>query len=152
MPSRDSATPIVMDTNVLVAGACRHAGSMAYRLLLGVLREEIPLILTPSIALEYQDVLLRPRVLDLTGLTHAQSVDLVTDLIALSRRVQRALQWRPNLRDEADNKFVEAAIHAGAVIVTYNVADFREPDMAEHGWTAMTPEEFLARYSVEETE
>jgi hypothetical protein len=26
---------------------------------------------------------------------------------------------------EGDNKFVEAAIHAAAVIVTYNVSDYR---------------------------
>ena len=58
--------PIVMNTNVLVAGACRRAGSMACRFLLGVLGEQVPLVLTPSIALEYQDVLQRPRGLALT--------------------------------------------------------------------------------------
>jgi len=50
------------------------------------------------------------------------------------------------LRDEGDNKFVEAAIHAVGVIVTYNVRDFRSGDLALHGWTVMTPQEFLARY------
>ncbi len=143
--------PIVMNTNVLVAGACRRAGSMACRLLLGVLRERVPLVLTPSIALEYQDVLQRPRVLALTGLTYEQSVELVTDLIALSRKLHRALQWRPNLRHESDNKFVEAAIHGGAIIVTYNVAHYRDADLAPHGWMAMTPHEFLTRYFIEET-
>ncbi|MDA1014730.1 MAG: hypothetical protein O3A00_09805 [Planctomycetota bacterium] len=55
--------------------------------------------------------------------------------------------WRPNLEDEGDNKFVEAAIHTAAVIATYNVRDFRSPDFTPHGWTVMTPQEFLARYS-----
>jgi predicted nucleic acid-binding protein len=142
--------PIVLDTNVLVAGACRHAGSLAYRILLGVLREQVPLILTPSIALEYQDVLQRAGVLALTGLTHAQAVDLVTDLIALSRKVHVAFEWRPNLRDESDNKFVDAAVHAAATIVTYNIADYRDADLMRHGWEAMTPQEFLTRYPVEE--
>ncbi len=138
--------PVVMDTNVLVAGACRHEASRAYQVLLGVLEGKIPLILTLGIALEYQDVLQRPRVLALTGLTHAQSVDLVDDLIHLSREVQLAFQWRPNLRDETDNKFVDAAIHAGAMIVTYNVADYRGGDLPRHGWIAMTPNEFTTRY------
>ena len=53
---------------------------------------------------------------------------------------------RPNLRNEADNKYVEAAIHAAAVIVTYNVSDFRPSELQPHGWTVMTPREFLARY------
>jgi predicted nucleic acid-binding protein len=64
----------------------------------------------------------------------------------LSRKVQLRFSWRPNLRDERDNKFVEAAIHASATIVTYNVNDFRSPDLAPHGWTVMRPREFLARY------
>ena len=43
---------------------------------------------------------------------------------------------------------MEAAIHATAVIVTYNVRDFRSPGLAPHDWTVMTPQEFLARYGI----
>ena len=82
----------------------------------------------------------------MTGLNRRQSEALVTDLISLSRKVQLRFSWRPNLRDEGDNKFVEAAIHATAVIVTYNVSDFRLPALGQHGWTVMTPQEFLAHY------
>ena len=138
--------PIVMDTNVLVAGACRRESSLAHQLLLGVLEETFPLILTASIALEYLDVLERPAVRALTGLSHQESEELVTDLISLSRKVQLRFSWRPKLRDEADNKFVEAAIHSAAVIVTYNVSDYRSAELGQHGWTVMTPQEFLAHY------
>ncbi len=138
--------PIVMDTNVLVAGACRRHSSLAYQLLMGVLEETFPIILTEPIVLEYLDVLARPSVRALTGLNRRQSEALVTDLISLSRKVQLRFSWRPNLRDEGDNKFVEAAIHATAVIVTYNVSDFRSPELGQHGWTVMTPQEFLAHY------
>ncbi len=137
--------PIVMDTNVLVAGACRNESSSGYRVLLGILQKEIPLMLTPSIALEYLDVLQRPRVLALTTLSHSQSADLVADLIALSRQVQLHFSWRPNLRDESDNKFLEAAIH-GAAIVTYNVRHFRLTDAPRLGWRLMRPREFVVRY------
>jgi predicted nucleic acid-binding protein len=135
-----------MDTNALVAGACRHESSLAYQLLLGVLEERFPIIVTEPIVLEYLDVLARPAVRRLTGLSRRQSEELITDLISLSRRVQLRFSWRPNLRDEGDNKFVEAAIHAAAVIVTYNVGDFRAADLGQHGWTVMTPQQFLARY------
>ena len=138
--------PIVIDTNVLVAGACRHESSLAYRLLLGVLKGSFPIILTEPIVMEYLDVLARPTVQVLTGLNRSQSEELVSDLIALSRKVQLRFSWRPNLWDESDNKFVEAAIHAAAVIVTYNVSDFRSPELDQHGWTIMTPQEFLACY------
>ncbi len=138
--------PIVMDTNVLVAGACQHESSLAYELLLGVLEERFPVILTEPIVLEYLDVLARPAIRSLTGLDRRQSEELVTDLISLSRKVQLRFSWRPNLRDEGDNKFVEAAVHAAAVIVTYNVRDFRSAELGQHGWTVMTPQQFLARY------
>jgi predicted nucleic acid-binding protein len=137
-----------MDTNVLVAGACRHESSLAYRFLLGILEERFPLIVTTPIVLEYLDVLNRPAVRELTALTGRQSEDLVTDLISLSRKVQVRFSWRPNLRDDGDNKFVDAAVHAAAIIVTYNISDYRGADLEQHGWTSMTPREFLARYEL----
>lgn len=138
--------PIVLDTNVLVAAACRHEGSLAYRILMGVLGREIPLMLTASIALEYHEVLQRPAILELTGLDHEQSADLVTLLVALSHEVQIHISWRPNLVDESDNKFVEATIHTGATIVTYNTRDFASPDLPPHGWNCMTPQAFIESY------
>lgn len=140
------APPIVMDTNVLIAGACRNEGSYAYQVLLAILHRRVPLMMTESIALQYLDVLQRPKVLTLTGLTHKQSVELVTDLIALSQEVQVNFAWRPNLADESDNKFVEAAIHAGATIVTYNRRDFVLGDLRPFGWSVMSPQEFATRY------
>jgi predicted nucleic acid-binding protein len=138
--------PVVLDSNVLVAGACRHAGSYAYEVLLGVLHRRVPLMLTEAIALEYLDVLQRPRVLAVTGLSLEQSALLITDLIALSHEVQINFAWRPNLLDESDNKFVEAAIHAGATIVTYNERDFLLADLARFGYSVMSPQEFATRY------
>jgi predicted nucleic acid-binding protein len=135
-----------MDTNVLAAGACRHEESLAYRVLIGVLRREIPLMLTVPIALEYHEVMQRPAIMALTGLDHQQSADLVTILVSVSREVQIHFSWRPNLADESDNKFVEAAIHTGAAIVTYNKRDFTAADIPQWGWTAMTPAEFVGRY------
>lgn len=119
---------------------------MAYRVLMGVLEGEVPLMLTPAIALEYLDVLQRPRILPLTGLNHSESADLVTDLIANSRRLQKRFSWRPNLLDEGDNKFVEAAIQAGAIAVTYNTRHYRSTDLPPYGWVVMTPREFVTRY------
>jgi predicted nucleic acid-binding protein len=138
--------PIVLDTNVVVAGACRHEGSQAYQVLLAVLHRRVPLMMTEVIALEYLDVLQRARILEVTGLNHKQSADLVNDLIGLSHEVQINFAWRPNLADETDNKFVEAAIHASATIVTYNQRDFATGDLQLYGWSVTTPHEFVTRY------
>jgi predicted nucleic acid-binding protein len=135
-----------MDTNVLVAGACRREGSPVYQVLLAILHRRVPLMMTQPIALEYLDVLQRPKVLAITGLTHKQSADLVTDLIQLSYEVQINFAWRPNLIDETDNKFVEAAIHAAATIITYNRRDFIAGDLQLFGWSIMSPQQFATRY------
>lgn len=60
--------------------------------------------------------------------------------------VQINFAWRPNLLDESDNKFVEAAIHAGATIVTYNERDFVTGDLARFGYGVMSPRDFATRY------
>jgi predicted nucleic acid-binding protein len=116
---------------------------------MGILKQEIPLVLSAPIVLEYLDVLQRSNVLRLTGLNHEQSADLVTDLIALSQEVQIHFAWRPNLVDAGDNKFVEAAIYAGATIITYNQRDFAAADLPPYGWSWATPQEFLSRYGLE---
>ncbi len=138
--------PVVLDTNVLVAGACRHVGSAAYEILLAILQRRVPLMLSGPIALEYLEVLQRPRVLALTGLTHKQSADVVTLLMGRSHEVQVNFAWRPNLADESDNKFVELAIHTGATIVTYNERDFLRGDLPQFGWAVMNPREFITNY------
>lgn len=116
---------------------------------MGILAKQIPLIVTEPILAEYTDVLGRKAVRKLTGLTPEQNADLVLELISLSYQTQLQFSWRPNLLDEADNKFVEAAIAAAAIIVTYNVRDFANRDLAKHGWHVMTPLEFTTLYEIE---
>ena len=140
---------IVLDTNVLVAGACRHEDSAAYRVLMAVLERRVPIMLTEGIVAEYEDVLARSSVRRLTGLSPKQSADLVLELISQSHQTQLRFSWRPNLVDEADNKFIEAAIVASGIIVTYNVRDFAKPDLAKHGWEVMTPVELTSLFELE---
>ena len=117
---------------------------------MSVLVGRIPLMLTEGIIAEYEDVLCRPTIRKLTGLTPKQGRELVLDLIALSQQTQSRFSWRPNLIDEADNKFIEAAIAGTAIIVTYNLRDFAERDLPQYGWGVMTPLEFSNRYDLEQ--
>lgn len=115
---------------------------------MAVLNRRIPLMLTEGIIAEYEDVLMRSSVRKLTGLTAKQSSDLILELISLSHQTQLHFSWRPNLLDEADNKFIEAAVAATAIIITYNLRDFARPDLVKHGWDAMTPIEFTKLYNL----
>ena len=144
-----NSPPCVLDTNVLVAGACRHRHSAAYQLLMAVLESRVPIMLTEGIVSECEEVLLRPAVRELTGLSRKQSVELVLELVSLSYPVQLRFSWRPNLTDESDNTFIEAAIAASAIIVTYNVRDFAKPYLQKYGWEVMSPIEFLSLFESE---
>ncbi len=116
---------------------------------MAVLDGQIMIMLTESIVAEYADVLGRLPVRRLTGLTARQNADLILDLISLSHQTQLHFSWRPNLLDEAGNKFIEAAIAATAIIITYNVRNFSQPDLVKHGWNVMTPLEFTTLYELE---
>lgn len=116
---------------------------------MGVLRGHIPIMLTEGILAEYEDVLLRPMVRQLTGLSLKQSSELILELISFSQQTQLRFSWRPNLMDEADNKFVEAAIAASAIIVTYNTRDYAKPDLKKYGWEVMTPIDFATLFELE---
>ena len=51
---------------------------------------------------------------------------------------------RPNLNDENDNMVFECAANYNAdYIVTYNVRDFRQADLAPYKFEIITPQEFL---------
>ena len=67
--------PIVLDTNVVVAGVCRRESTLAYSVLPTVLQRRVPLILTEPIIAEYEVVLSRPGVRTLTRLTPKQNRD-----------------------------------------------------------------------------
>lgn len=116
---------------------------------MSVLQGQIPIMLTEGIVAEYEDVLSRPSVCQLTGLSLKQSSELVLELISLSLQTQLCFSWRPNLMDEADNKFIEAAIAASAIIVTHNVRDFARPDLKKYGWEVMTPMELVTLFESE---
>ena len=106
-------------------------------------------MLTEGIIAEYTDVLGRASIRKLTGLTQKQTNDLVLELISLSYQTQLRFSWRPNLVDETDNKFIEAAIAGTAIIITYNVRDFTHGDLTKFGWEVMTPVEFCTCYDLE---
>jgi len=115
---------IVIDTSVVVTALrSRHgAGNAVMRLI--ATRKLVPLA-TPPLFLEYEDVLNRPEQRLAHGLTAAQIDTFLAELAALIEPVDIHFQWRPQLRDPADEMVLEAAINGRAdAIATHNVADF----------------------------
>jgi putative PIN family toxin of toxin-antitoxin system len=87
-------------------------------------RELVPLA-TPPLFLEYEGVLNRPEQRLAHGLSAIEIDKFLSHLAALIEPVDIHFQWRPQLRDPADEMVLEAAINGRAdAIVTHNVIDF----------------------------
>lgn len=78
-----TAQLIIIDTNVLVAGLLtRNPESPTVRLLNAMLEGGLFFLLSPALLQEYREVLARPRLMSMHGLTHEEIDHLLTDLTA----------------------------------------------------------------------
>ena len=127
---------IVIDTNVLYS-ALRSQLGVSYRLLSMVGQARfLPQVSAPLIA-EYESVLKRGH-LTLSD----QQIDEIIDFICVkARRHEIFYLWRPVLKDPDDDFLLELAVKANAMIITWNLADFKRA--SSFGIKVMTPRDFL---------
>ena len=72
---------VIVDTNVVVAGlVTRSAASPVASILDGMLSAAFPFVLSEALLTEYRNVLVRPGVRKLHGLTIAQVESILTDV------------------------------------------------------------------------
>jgi len=115
---------VVLDTSVVFSAFRSRRGASAVLLRLLALGE-LAAVATPSLLLEYEDVLKRPEHLRLSGLSTSGVDAALEELAALVEPVDVYFHWRPQLQDPADEHVLEAAINGRAdTLVTFNVRDF----------------------------
>ena len=112
--------PLVIDTNVVVAGLLSSsADSPVRRLLDGMLSGAFRFLLSPELLAEYRRVLLRPAIQDRHRLSSSQ-VDAVLTEIAVNAQVRHVTPGRavraPDRGDDHLWQLLQAA--SGAVLVT----------------------------------
>ncbi|MBN2425163.1 MAG: putative toxin-antitoxin system toxin component, PIN family [Calditrichaceae bacterium] len=137
---------IVMDTNVLISGLCRYKNSPSYRILKSVQEGITPLALNQKLFLEYESVLCREEIQQLIKATPEEIKMILDALLAIARESEPYYMWRPNLKDEADNFILEAAISTSAILVTKNLKDFVSGELKFPELIIMTPDEFCKHY------
>jgi len=135
---------LAIDTNILVA-ATRNAGGPSFALMQLVRRSALTLCCSPALFLEFEDVLKRPEQLQASGLLVTDINVILNELAGLIEPVTTHYQWRPQLRDPADEMVLEAAVNAPAdAIVTYNLRDFKP---AQHfGILVLNPEQTFQQF------
>lgn len=124
---------IILDTNVLVA-AFKSSRGASYRLLSLVDTDKFQLNVSTPLIAEYEEILRRET-------PHINATDVVDYLCTIANRHKIFFLWRPVLKDPDDDFILELAVKCDAIIVTWNIKNFRKA--AHFGVTVMTPKEFL---------
>ncbi len=136
--------PVVIDTNVFVAGL-RSAGGASRQILRRALKGDFLPLFGNALWLEYQDVLGRPVWGEST--TPAERLQVLAALARQGRWVTVYYGWRPNLPDEADNHLIELALAGGAAaIITHNIRDLRRGELRLGNLQILTPAQCLEEW------
>ncbi|MEH6998863.1 MAG: putative toxin-antitoxin system toxin component, PIN family [Limnobacter sp.] len=133
---------VVIDTNVFIS-ACLGNGDST-RVIEAVLLEKIHPLIGTALINEYEAVLARPVLFKSSRLNDSERNKLL-DLFFSKCNLQKIyFNWRPNLRDEADNHLIELAIAGNAeVIVTQNIKDFKGTELIFDGLRILSPNQLL---------
>jgi putative PIN family toxin of toxin-antitoxin system len=135
---------LVIDTNILVA-ATRNRYGPSFALMQCVRQKQVKMVCSPALFLEYEDVLKRPEQLLASGLSGSDIDAILHGLAATIEPVLTHYQWRPQLRDPADEMVLEAAANAQAhAIVTYNLRDFGPAKL--FGIPVLNPEQIFQHF------
>jgi putative PIN family toxin of toxin-antitoxin system len=135
---------IVVDTSVVVATLRTRwgAGNAVLRL---IASRRLTALATPSLFLEYEDVLKRAEQCMAHQLEPKELDEFLAQFAALIEPVEVHFFWRPQLKDANHEMVLEAAINGRAdALVTYNVADFLAAG-ARFGIPILRPPDLLKR-------
>jgi putative PIN family toxin of toxin-antitoxin system len=138
---------VTVDTNVLYQSLQSRRGA-SHAILRLVRSGDLHLAVSVPVYQEYQDVLLRSRVLKETGLAR-EDMQAILDFIALvGIPTPIDFLWRPNLRDETDNMFVELAVASGSeFLITRNRRHYDIGGALKFdSFSVVTPMEFLTQW------
>lgn len=141
-----TAMVVTIDTNV-VYQALRSSQGASFKLLQMVRHGKIAIALSHQVLLEYEAVLTRPDSLDSFGMS-LDDVHRVLRFVAYAaEKFEPTFLFRPNLRDEDDNMFVElAVVSQSRYLITQNQKDYRNSELRFDSFKAVTPAEFLTEW------
>lgn len=132
----------MLDTDVVVAALRSPQGASA-ELLRRVHAGQLGMLTSVALFTEYESVLMRPEQLRATRHSASTMQWVLEELAERVLRVQGWFQWRPQVRDPADEMVLEAAVNGRAeALITFNLRDFGDAP-ARFGVVLATPGQFL---------
>ncbi len=134
---------IVVDTSVFVSALLSESGA-SREVIRRCLQGRHTACMSLALFSEYRDLLGRETVFANCPLSKTECMELFHALIATCRMTEIYYLWRPNLIDEADNHVMELAVAARAeIIVTHNLADFKQTQLKFPAIRILSPANFL---------
>jgi len=133
---------VVIDTSVWIS-ALITKDSSARDVLRLALKEQIYPQMSEALFYEYEEVMQRKKIQNLTPLTIKEQETLFHAYLSSCKWNEIYYMWRPNLKDANDDFVVELAVASGAkYIVTYNIKDFKDAELL-FKYKVITPEQFI---------
>ena len=135
---------IVADTDVIVA-AMRSPGGASAAILRAARQDEVTLLVSVPLAMEYEATCSEPEHQLAAGLSEQEVGIFLDAILVMAEPVKAHFLWRPQLRDPGDEMVLETAVNGRAdVLVTFNVRDFGSvPE--RFGIEVMIPREAIRR-------
>ncbi len=135
---------VVIDTNVWISALISKDGFSRDIIRLALNNKISPQIST-SLFLEYETVMKRQKIQDLSSLTPEEQNELFQAFLSTCKWNEIFYLWRPNLNDKDDDFLVELAVASNSkVIITDNKKDIDSGEL-KFNFEVFTPAEFLER-------
>jgi len=129
---------LVLDTDVVVA-ALRSDRGASRQLLIAGLESRIEMLVSVPLAMEYEAVITRPRLLKEAGMTTEEVEAILDAILAAAVPVEMRFLWRPQLQDPSDEMVLETGVNGSAdLLATFNLRHLRSA-AARFGITAALP-------------
>ena len=141
---------VILDTNVVFQALYSQAGASHF--ILGLVRtQKIKLALSMKVFAEYEAVLKRKKSLKALALENEDVEKMLSFLAYVGRPFDTYFLFRPNLRDESDNLFIELALASNAkYVITSNTRDFTKGVQLKFlDFEVVTPGEFVKKWRKE---
>ena len=136
---------VVFDTCVWVA-AIRSRRGASFALLTEISHKRFQFGISVPLFLEHKAKLLETSAKLQTRLNQKQIAAILSALAFYGTEVSIYYRLRPNLKDENDNMVFECAANFGAsTIITHNIKDFLNPELAAYDIQILTPGDFIKR-------
>lgn len=135
---------VIVDTNILVAALLGKEAGAARKVIELSMNEVISPLVGEALFNEYLDVFDREEIMQKCPLDSDERLEFLSAFLSSSQWCKIYFGWRPNLRDEGDNHLIELAVAGGAhYIITSNVRDFKNGELAFDELSVVTPQQFI---------